>query len=51
MGPSSNLESSVLAGGVILDCNQDYREVVDEDTSNRSSSGSAISSLAQWRCR
>ncbi|KAJ6415664.1 hypothetical protein OIU84_004460 [Salix udensis] len=32
-----------VAGGVALDYNQGYRKVVDEDTSNRSSSGSAIS--------
>ncbi|XP_044477336.1 GATA transcription factor 26-like [Mangifera indica] len=33
----------VAAGGVVPDYNQGYRKVVEEDTSNRSSSGSAIS--------
>ncbi|KAH8521363.1 hypothetical protein H0E87_002417 [Populus deltoides] len=32
-----------VAEGVALDYNEGYRKVVDEDTSNRSSSGSAIS--------
>lgn len=32
-----------VVGGVVTDYNQGYRKVLDEDASNRSSSGSAIS--------
>ncbi|KAL2321523.1 hypothetical protein Fmac_025902 [Flemingia macrophylla] len=34
---------SAASGGFVPDYNQGYRKVVDEDTSNRSSSGSAVS--------
>lgn len=34
---------NLVVGGFIPDYNQGYRKFVDEDTSNRSSSGSAIS--------
>lgn len=34
---------NVVVGGFAPDYNHGYRKVVDEDTSNRSSSGSAIS--------
>ena len=34
---------NVVSGGLAYDYNQAFRKAVDEDTSNRSSSGSAIS--------
>lgn len=34
---------NVAVGGTLSDYNQGYRKVMDEDISNRSSSGSAIS--------
>lgn len=38
-----NHDSMVMVGGLSTDYNQGFRKVVDEDASNRSSSGSAIS--------
>lgn len=34
---------NAVSGGFVTDYSQGFRKVVDEDTSNRSSSGSAVS--------